>query len=102
MTYDQLKQALYLFGFHESDLLTIRRIKDRQRTMLKKHHPDVSANPDQEQIRKINAAARLIMDYVQSYQFSFSEAEFYRQNPEEQLRRQFAWDAIWSGKLEEK
>ena len=102
MTYEQLKQALYLFGFHESDLLTIRRIKERQRNLLKKHHPDVNSASDPEKIREINAAARMIMDYVQSYHFSFSEEEFYRQNPDEQIRRQFAWDAIWSGALEKK
>lgn len=27
MTFTELKEALYLFGFHENDLLSIKRIK---------------------------------------------------------------------------
>jgi hypothetical protein len=53
-------------------------------------------------IRRLNEAHRLLMDYLQSYRFSFSQEEFYRQNPEEHLKRQFSWDPVWSGRLEEK
>ena len=34
MTYTELKEALYLFGFHENDLLTIKRIKQRHRNLV--------------------------------------------------------------------
>lgn len=101
MTYADLKAALHLFGLHEDDLLTIRRIKERHRALVKQHHPDHGA-ADPEMIKQINAANRLLMEYLQTYRFSFSEAEFYRQNPEEHLRRQFSWDPVWSGRLEEK
>ncbi|CAH2031612.1 molecular chaperone DnaJ [Trichlorobacter ammonificans] len=97
MTYDELLQALHLFGFHESDLLTIRRIKDRQRVLLKQSHPDLQGADSTERTRQINEAARLIMAYVNEYRFSFGREEFYRQCPEEHLRRQFAADPIWSG-----
>jgi hypothetical protein len=40
----------------------------------------------------LNSAASILMTYLQSYQFSFSEEEFYRQNPDEFLRKQFASD----------
>jgi hypothetical protein len=101
MTYDDLKAALHLFGLHENDLLTIRRIKERHRTLVKEHHPDHGA-ADPEMIRRLNEAHRLLMDYLQNYRFSFSQEEFYRQNPEEHLKRQFSWDPVWSGRLEEK
>jgi hypothetical protein len=42
------------------------------------------------------------MEYVNSYRFSFTQQEFYRQIPEEQLRHQYAWDQFWAGELEEK
>lgn len=102
MTYQELKEALYLFGFHENDLLTIKRIKQRHRDLIRKCHPDLHDNADPEKIRRLNEAARIIMDYVQSYRFSFSEGEFYRQIPEEHLRHQFSWDPVWAGRLEEK
>ncbi|MGB4599451.1 MAG: J domain-containing protein [Trichlorobacter sp.] len=101
MTYADLQAALHLFSLHEGDLLTIRRIKERHRCLVKQHHPDHGA-ADPEMIRQINAAHRLLMEYLQTYRFSFTEDEFYRQNPEEHLRRQFSWDPVWSGRLEEK
>jgi len=102
MTYAELKEALYLFGFHENDLLSIRRIKERHRSLARKIHPDLHADADPERMRRLNEAAKMIMDYVQSYRFSFNAEEFYRQIPEEHLRNQYSWDHISSGKLEEK
>ncbi len=90
MTFAELKEALYLFGFHENDLLSIKRIKQRHRTLIRKAHPDLHADVDPERIRRLNEAAGIIMDYVQSYRFSFSQEEFYRQIPEEHLRHQFS------------
>jgi hypothetical protein len=101
MTYQELKAALHLFGLHENDLLTIRRIKERHRALVKEHHPDHGAS-DPEMIRRLNEAHHLLMDYLQTYRFSFSEEEFFRQKPEEHLKRQFSWDPVWSGRLEEK
>ncbi len=97
MTYDELLQALHLFGFHESDQLTIRRIKERHRALLKNVHPDLHGDATTGQIRAVNEAAQQIMDYVNSYRFSFNQEEFYRQRPDEYLRRQFAADPIWGG-----
>jgi len=104
MTYAELTAALHLFGFHESDLLTIRRIKERHRALLKQAHPDLHDDEKSvERTRKLNEAAHNIMAYVNEYRFSFAEDEFYRQHPEESIRRQFSADAIWSGgKLKEK
>jgi len=41
MTYTELKEALYQFGFHENDLLTIKRIKQRHRNLARKARPDL-------------------------------------------------------------
>lgn len=101
MVYNDLKEALALFGLHENDTVTIKRIKERHRALLKEHHPDHGAS-DTDMIRRINEANRIITEYIRSYRFSFTEEEYYRQNPEEYLKRQFAWDPVWSGTLEEK
>ena len=102
MTFSELKEALYLFGFHENDLLSIKRIKQRHRTLVRNAHPDLHADVDPERIRRLNEAAGIIMDYIQSYRFSFSAEEFYRQIPEEYLRHQFSGDPVWAGRIEEK
>ena len=102
MTYVELKDALYLFGFHENDLLTIKRIKQRHRNLVRKAHPDLHQHVDPARIRQLNEAVKIIMEYVNSYRFSFSQQEFYRQIPEEHLRHQYSWDPIWAGVLEER
>ena len=101
MTFQELKEALHLFGFHEKDLLTITKIKERHRALVRKVHPDLVTDADPAKIRDLNQAARTIMDYVMSYRFSFSPEEFYRQIPEEHLRHQFENDPVWAGRLEE-
>ncbi len=92
MTYEDLQAALRLFGLGER--ATLMEIKARHRELVKRHHPDTGAE-DPEAIRQVNAAHRLLIDYVSSYRFSFSEEEFYEQNPEARLWRQFMGDPLW-------
>jgi len=87
MTYIELQEALRVLGLGER--ATMREIKARHRELVKRHHPDAGAMSEPVEIRKINAAYRIIMDYVAEYRFSFAENEFYEQNPEELIRRQF-------------
>lgn len=74
---------------------TLREIKTRHRELAKRHHPDTGNPSDPETIRKINAAYRVLLDYSADYRFSFTEEEFYVQNPEERIRMQFADDPLW-------
>ena len=92
MTHQELKLALEVFGLGER--ATLREIKSRHRELVKRHHPD-TGNGNPEMIRKVNAAYQVLLDYVSQYSFSFSEEEFYEQNPEERLRRQFMDDQLW-------
>lgn len=97
MTYADLVAALQLFGFSEHDQVTMSQFKRRHRELIKSHHPDLHDHTSAPAMSRINAAAALLMDYLTSYRFSFSEDEFYRQNPDELLRMQFAEDSIWGG-----
>lgn len=95
MTYQELQQALKVLGLPER--ASLKEIKARHRNLVKRHHPD--RHPDQtlDRIRDINAAYRLLMDFCADYRFSFSQEEFYEQNPEERLRHQFSQDPVWGG-----
>lgn len=95
MIYADLKTSLEIFGL--SDRVTLKEIKTRHRELVRKYHPD-SGGEDPEKIRLINAAYKLLLDYAGNYRFSFSEEEFYEQNPDERLRRQFAYDPVWGSK----
>lgn len=93
MTYADLREALRILGLGER--ATLKEIKTRHREMVKQHHPDTGSTCDPETIRKVNAAYRLLLDYVSAYRFSFAGVEFYEQNPEERIRMQFADDPLW-------
>ena len=90
MTHAELKAALTVFGFSDHDRLTMAQIKSRHRELTRKHHPDHQGETDG--MQNLNRAASTLMSYLQPYRFSFSEEEFYRQNPDELLRMQFATD----------
>lgn len=87
MTFDDLQKSLETLGLY--DRVTMKQIKSRHRELVKRHHPDSGNSADGEKIKLINAAYRVLNEYLESYRFSFSEDEFYIQNPEERLRRQF-------------
>jgi DnaJ-class molecular chaperone len=95
MTYSELRSSLEVFGLGER--ATLKEIKARHRELVKRLHPDTGSGEEPEAIRKVNAAYRVLLEYVEAYQFSFSEEEFYEQNAEERLRKQFFDEAMWKG-----
>jgi hypothetical protein len=95
MTYEELKQALAVFDIQER--ATLHEIARRHRNLVKLHHPDRGGVNDLEPIRRINEAYALIRSYIEGYSFSFTEEEFYSQNPEELMRRRFMDDPLWGG-----
>ena len=96
MTYDDLQDALRVMGLRARS--TIKEIKARHRDLVKRYHPDTGNSNDNETIIAINEAHRVLLDYVAEYHFSFSEEEFYEQNPDERLRQQFADVPLWGKK----
>ena len=93
MTYAELQEALRILGIRERS--TISEIKSRHRELVKRYHPDAGNADGQEAIRHINAAHRVLLDYIEEYRLSFTEEEFYEQNPEERIRQQFMNDPLW-------
>jgi curved DNA-binding protein CbpA len=96
MTYADLQEAQLVLGLRGRS--TLREIKTRHRELVKRYHPDTGNADDPEMIRKVNAAYRVMLDYIAEYRFSFAEEEFYEQNPEENLRRQFMDTPLWGKK----
>ena len=96
MTYTDLQKALRVLGLEER--ATLKEIKNRHKELVKRFHPDTGNTDKPEMIQKVNAAYKIVIDYVAVYRFSFAREEFYEQNPEERLRQQFADDPVWGGK----
>lgn len=95
MTHEDLENALEVFELPLR--ATLKEIKRRHKSMVRRHHPDGGTRPDPEAMRRINAAYSLLMEYCGSYRFSFTREEFYQQNPEARLRDQFNEDFLWNG-----
>ncbi|OGR01537.1 MAG: hypothetical protein A2505_03440, partial [Deltaproteobacteria bacterium RIFOXYD12_FULL_55_16] len=71
MTYQELQAALKVFGLDER--ASLKEIKKHHRALVKIHHPDQvrrdsrdGEQNDSEQIRQINEAYALILDYLES------------------------------------
>jgi len=93
MNYADLQEALQVLSLRER--ATLKEIRSRHRELVKRYHPDSGNDNGQETIRKVNAAYKVLSDYISGYRFSFIEEEFFEQNPEERLRRQFMDDSLW-------
>jgi len=93
MTYADLKEALLVMDLGER--VTLKEIKTRHKELVKRHHPDTGNTDEPDMIRKVNAAYQVVLDYVAAYRFSFAKEEFYEQNPEERIWKQFADDPLW-------
>jgi DnaJ-class molecular chaperone len=96
MTYEQLINSLALLDLPER--VTLGEIKHRYRILVKDAHPDMVTDAQPEHFQKIHSAYRTLLEYTDAYKISFSEEEFYEQNPEERLRKQFQDDPVWGGK----
>ena len=93
MTYYDLQEALRVLGLGER--ATLKEIKTRHRELVKRYHPDTGAMDDPDTIRQVNAAYKILRDYVSGYRFSFAENEFYEQNSDARIWMQFADDPLW-------
>ena len=93
MNYKDLAAALEEFGL--SERATLKKVRDRHRQLVREHHPDHGADPDNERIRRINAAYRILNEYIGDYHFDFSQETFYSQYPEERLKAQFYDVGLW-------
>lgn len=74
MTFTDLQEALRILDLGER--ATLREIKRRHRELVKRHHPDSGAIGDPEIIRRVNAAYRVLLEYVDGYRFLFAENDF--------------------------
>ena len=85
---------------------TMTSIKSSYRRLLAKWHPDKRGENEKvcnEMTRKIISAYKMIMDYCQHYQYSFSEEAVRRHlSPEDRWFEQFGNDPLWGNGMKRK
>lgn len=93
MTYEELQLALTEFDL--SSQTTWKKIRARHRELVRRYHPDKGEQADEDKIRRINEAYKVLSEYVGDYRFDFSREQFLDQYPEERLREQFWSEKPW-------
>ncbi|MDY0190401.1 MAG: DnaJ domain-containing protein [Desulfuromonas sp.] len=92
MQYADLEAALKIFAI--SSPTSLAQIKATHKKLVKQYHPDTGCT-DNDKIRLINSAYKILEEYCLKFNFTFSHDEFMEQNPEERLRQQFANESFW-------
>jgi preprotein translocase subunit Sec63 len=95
--YEEITEARIILELNE--FATLKEIKNRYRTLLKKWHPDLCGKNEESRKEKtieIIHAYRTIINYCEQYRFSFSKEEIEKYiSPEELWTKQFGKDPIW-------
>ena len=96
----EIDQARRLLGLGER--ASMAEIKIAYRHMCKQWHPDVVTDKTTgtRKMKDINAAYRLLVEYCESYRFSFSPEEIESFDPEKWWSQRFG-DNIYSSSSEE-
>jgi len=68
-------------------LVSLKDVRSRYRVLAKKHHPD--RTQEKETMQQINEAYKILITYMETYKFTFSEEEVAKQFPEENHAKQF-------------
>ena len=68
-------------------LVSLKDIKKRYLYLAKKYHPDRKG--ENEKMREINRAYKILKEYIENYRFSFTEEEILKQFPNENYKNRF-------------
>jgi DnaJ-class molecular chaperone len=86
--FKEIDEARKLLGLGER--ATAKEIKQAYRRMAFRYHPDsrVKESEEDDMMKKLNWAYKLLLDYVTNYSYSFTEEDVARTYPyEEHLQR---------------
>ena len=86
---EEIDKARKLLGLGE--YATLKQIKRAYRQMAMQYHPDTGEKGAQaeEMMKQLNAAYKLLIDYCDSYSYSFREEDVAKAYPYEEHLRKF-------------
>lgn len=95
--YEEITKATTILELPEA--ATMQQIKEHYKRLITKWHPDKFQNNKEvfeEKAKKINDAYKIIMNYCNNYEFSFSKEEVEKYiKAEEWWFKRFGNDPIW-------
>ena len=84
--FEDFKKALDTLGILK--FTTKKELKARYLKLSKIYHPDMPTG-DEQRFREINQAYKILKNYMENFAFKLNEDEFYTQNPQLKLQKQF-------------
>lgn len=94
VNFNEIDEARRLLGLGEAAML--KEIRSAYRRLAQRHHPDKhdGANKeDDEMMKKLNRAYKLLLDYCANYKYSFGEEDVAKIYPKEEDWRK--WRERW-------
>jgi DnaJ-class molecular chaperone len=89
--FSEIEEARKLLGLGEA--ATLKEIKTAYRKLAHRHHPDkrssVDSEENEEAMKRLNWAYKLLMDYCNEYKYSFKEEDVARTYPHDEYLRTF-------------
>ena len=88
--FNEIEGAGKLLGLGEA--ATLKEIKSAYRRMAHRHHPDKRSGRDRaenETMKRLNWAYKLIMDYCANYKYTFREEDVTRTYPNDEYLRRY-------------
>ena len=85
----EIDEARKILGLGEVG--TLKEIKDAYRSLARRYHPDrhTGGDQDQEAMKKLNWAYKLLEDYCRAYKYSFREGDVARTYPHDEYLRRY-------------
>jgi DnaJ-class molecular chaperone len=84
--FNEIDRARRLLGLR--DAASLDEIRRAYREKASRHHPD-KGSEDDEQMKEINWAYELLMEYCRRYRFTFTKGDWERAYPEEAYREKW-------------
>ena len=89
--FEEISEARKVLRLGEA--ATLEEIKQAYRRMAFRHHPDTSSNgsktQNEEVMKKLNWAYRLLVEYCARYKYSFAEGDVARTYPHDEYLRKY-------------
>ena len=94
LNFKQIDKARKLLGL--ANEATLKEVKESYYKKAKEHHPDKYTNNEKiEQERRmaqINRAYKILLNYIEEYEFSFNKEDVEKNDPEQNMRKRFSQD----------
>jgi len=94
ISFKQIDKARKLLGL--ANEATLKEVKESYYRKAKEHHPDRCTNnkkiEQEREMAQINKAYKILLNYIEEYEFSFNKEDVEKNDPEQNMIKRFSQD----------